>query len=119
MPSSDLLKRYQLEQFASVVESVKDGNLKKLDETLVKNERFFVECGIFLMLEKLKIIAFRNLFKKVACICATNQIPYDAFICALRWLGIGDLDEDELECILANLIVEVNVLLVKYTDKAV
>lgn len=97
MPTVNLLKRYELEQFATVVESVKsvfvilfeitflirryysvtldnifwfymnfrDGNLKKLDETLMENERFFVECGIFLMLEKLKIIAFRNLFKKV------------------------------------------------------
>uniref|UniRef100_A0A915PKL6 PCI domain-containing protein 2 homolog n=1 Tax=Setaria digitata TaxID=48799 RepID=A0A915PKL6_9BILA len=106
MPSIDLLKRYQLQQFATVVESVKDGNLKKLDETLMANERFFVECGIFLMLEKLKIIAFRNLFKKVTRIYGTNQISYDAFMCAIRWLGIEDMDEDELECILANLIVE-------------
>lgn len=27
-------------------------------------------------------------------------------MCAIRWLGIEDMDEDELECILANLIVE-------------
>ncbi|VDO22908.1 unnamed protein product [Brugia timori] len=106
MPSVELLKRYQLQQFGAVVESVKDGNLKKLDETLMENERFFVECGIFLMLEKLKIIAFRNLFKKVTRIYGTNQISYEAFMCAIRWLGIEDMDEDELECILANLIVE-------------
>ncbi|VDN07261.1 unnamed protein product [Thelazia callipaeda] len=106
MPSSDLLKRYQLQQFVAVVDSVKDGNLKKLDETLMENERFFVECGIFLMLEKLKIIAFRNLFKKITRIYGSNQIPYDAFMCAVRWLGIEDMFEDELECILANLIVE-------------
>lgn len=43
----------------------RDGNLKKLDEAFSQHEHFFVDCGIFLMLEKLKIITFRNLFKKV------------------------------------------------------
>ncbi|VDM36404.1 unnamed protein product [Toxocara canis] len=106
MPTTALLKQFQLEQFLVVVESVKDGNLKKLDEAFSLHEHFFVDCGIFLMLEKLKIITFRNLFKKVAKIMAMNQIPLDAFMCALQWLGIDDVDEDELECILANLIAE-------------
>ncbi|MCP9264889.1 PCI domain-containing protein 2 [Dirofilaria immitis] len=64
MPSVELLKRYELQQFATVVESV--------------NTRIY----------------------------GTNQISYEAFMCAIRWLGIVDMDEDELECILANLIVE-------------
>ncbi|VDD91931.1 unnamed protein product [Enterobius vermicularis] len=106
MPSSDLLKKYQLEQFSVVVESVKDGNLKRLDEALQENEHFFVECGIFLMLEKLKIITFRNLFKKVANIVGKIQIPLDAFMIPLRWMGLCDIDDDELECILANLIAQ-------------
>lgn len=64
----NILKFYQSSSSSLPCElcsNLRDGNLKKLDETLMENERFFVECGIFLMLEKLKIIAFRNLFKKV------------------------------------------------------
>lgn len=38
---------------------------------------------------------------------ASNQIPLESFMHALHWLGIDDIDEDELECILANLIAEV------------
>uniref|UniRef100_A0A0N5ANJ2 PCI domain-containing protein 2 homolog n=1 Tax=Syphacia muris TaxID=451379 RepID=A0A0N5ANJ2_9BILA len=106
MPSSDLLKTYQLEQFSVVVESVKDGNLKRLDEALQENEHFFIECGIFLMLEKLKIITFRNLFKKVANIVGKIQIPLDAFMIPLHWMGLKDIDDDELECIMANLIAQ-------------
>lgn len=80
MPTQELLKKYELEQFSDVVSSVKwvdlhdtnyeikffrVGNLKKLDEALEEHRNFFIECGIYLMLEKLKIITYRTLFKKV------------------------------------------------------
>ena len=42
-----------------------EGNLLLLNEALAKHEAFFIRCGIFLILEKLKIITCRNLFKKV------------------------------------------------------
>lgn len=45
--------------------SPSEGNLLLLNEALAKHETFFIRCGIFLILEKLKIITYRNLFKKV------------------------------------------------------
>lgn len=42
-----------------------EGSLLLLNEALAKHETFFIRCGIFLILEKLKIITYRNLFKKV------------------------------------------------------
>lgn len=42
-----------------------EGNLLLLHEALSRHEAFFIRCGIFLILEKLKIITYRNLFKKV------------------------------------------------------
>ena len=53
------LCRYDLLQFSDIVKSVKEGNLLKLNEALEANERFFIKCGIFLILEKLKIITYR------------------------------------------------------------
>lgn len=41
------------------------GNLLKLTEALQTNELFFIKSGVYLILEKLKIITYRNLFKKV------------------------------------------------------
>ena len=51
--------RYDLLEFSQVVQAVKDGNLLMLNEALDKNEKFFIRCGIFLILEKLKIITYR------------------------------------------------------------
>jgi hypothetical protein len=47
------------------VHSFSSGNLLSLNKALEKNEAFFIKCGIYLILEKLKIITYRNLFKKV------------------------------------------------------
>ena len=46
-------------QFEEVVAAVKEGNLLRLNEALEANEKFFIKCGIYLILEKLKIITYR------------------------------------------------------------
>lgn len=46
-------------QFSEVADAVKQGNLLRLNEALEKHEKFFIKCGIFLILEKLKIITYR------------------------------------------------------------
>jgi putative ubiquitin-RnfH superfamily antitoxin RatB of RatAB toxin-antitoxin module len=65
MPSKAVLEKYDLTQFNEVVEAVKQGNILKLNKAIQLHEVFFIKCGIYLLLEKLKIITFRNLFKKV------------------------------------------------------
>ncbi|VDM53321.1 unnamed protein product [Angiostrongylus costaricensis] len=104
MPTAQLLHKYQLDEFHDVVDAVKEGNLAKLDQALEANEHFFIQCGIFLMLEKLRAITFRTLFK--ATIIGGHLIPLKAFYIIIQYLGITDVDEDELECIVANLIAE-------------
>ena len=36
----------------------------------------------------------------------THQIPIDAFFIALKMMKIEDIDQDETQCIIANLIFE-------------
>ncbi|XP_030057380.1 LOW QUALITY PROTEIN: PCI domain-containing protein 2 [Microcaecilia unicolor] len=104
MPTIQLLKKYDLMQFAEVTKSVSEGNLLLLNAALAKHETFFIRCGIFLILEKLKIITYRNLFKKVYLLLRTHQLSLDAFLIALKFMQVEDVDIDEVQCILANLI---------------
>lgn len=106
MPSQRVLKKYDLLQFAEVAQAVSSGNLLSLNNALEKNEAFFIKCGIYLILEKLKIITYRNLFKKVHLILNTHQLPIEAFTAALRMMKVEDIDNDETACIIANLIYE-------------
>ncbi|XP_023570973.1 PCI domain-containing protein 2 isoform X4 [Octodon degus] len=104
MPTVELLRKYHLMQFAEVTKAVSEGNLLLLHEALARHETFFIRCGIFLILEKLKIITYRNLFKKVYLLLRTHQLSLDAFLVALKFMHVEDVDLDEVQCILANLI---------------
>uniref|UniRef100_A0A6I8RNS2 PCI domain-containing protein 2 n=1 Tax=Xenopus tropicalis TaxID=8364 RepID=A0A6I8RNS2_XENTR len=104
MPAIQLLKKYDLMQFAEVTKAVSEGNLLLLTEALSKHETFFIRCGIFLILENLKIISYRNLFKKVYLLLKTHQLSLDAFLVALKFMEVEDIDLAEVQCIIANLI---------------
>jgi hypothetical protein len=56
-----------------------------------------------LLLEKCKMICYRNLFKRVYRIVGKEQIKLEYIAKSFKWLGL-DIDLDEVECILANLI---------------
>lgn len=106
MPKQEVLQKYDLLQFAEVAKGVSTGNLLKLNEALQRNETFFIKCGIYLILEKLKIITYRNLFKKVYLISENHQLPIESFTLILKMMQVDDIDNDETACIIANLIYE-------------
>ena len=88
------------------MEAVKEGNVIALNKSLDDNEAIFIKWGIFLILEKLKILTYRNLFKKVTLLMNTHQISIDSFTTALKMMEVEDIDNDETACILANLIFQ-------------
>lgn len=106
MPKQSLLQKYNLMEFWELVEAVKSGDLKKLEIVMTTHENFFICAGIYLIVEKLKIIAYRNLFKKVWITMGTHLIPIENILTALQMYGIPDIDMDETECLVANLIFE-------------
>ncbi|CAG2175819.1 unnamed protein product, partial [Oppiella nova] len=106
MPSDHLLDKYRLQEFAPVIEAVKAGNVRRLDDALEANAQFFWGNGIYLILEKLKIIAFRNICKKVALIVDTHQIHIQVIVTAMKHLYDENITSEEVHCILANLIFE-------------
>ena len=72
-----------------MVAAVKQGNLLRLNEALEANEKFFIKCGIYLILEKLKIITYRNLFKKVRILIIPHfsEQSVQIFFLCFRWQG--------------------------------
>lgn len=107
MPTRRLLLNYDLEPFEQLVEAVKRGNIEKFDTVMLDYEDFFIENGVYLFLEKLRMTTYRNLFKTVARLLNVTQIQIDAFVAALKYLHDDDVsDTDATQCILANLIYE-------------
>lgn len=106
MPKQSLLEKYNLMEFWELMESVRKGDIRSLEGVMAKHEAFFIDAGIYLIVEKLKLIAYRNLFKKVYLALNTHQIPVLSLLVALQMYGMEDIDMDETECLLANLIYE-------------
>ncbi|KAF4532008.1 hypothetical protein B566_EDAN006553 [Ephemera danica] len=104
MPRRSVLEKYNLLPFWEVAQAVKVGSAAKLGEAMQKHEAFFIRCGVYIILQKLEMITFRNLFKRVYGIMQTHQLPISALLTALRCGGVTDADEDETQCIVANLI---------------
>lgn len=106
MPTKQLLEKYNLLQFWDLVSVVKNGDLRGIDSVMEKHEKFFISAGIYLIVEKLKITAYRNLFRKVFLVENTHQIDIASFQAALQVMGEKDVDTDETQCIVANLIYQ-------------
>lgn len=106
MPLKETMERFKVPQFYELACALKQGNVKAFDEVMQKYEGFFIDTGIYIIVEKLKIIAYRNLFKKVYLILQTHQIDLQSFLSALQFVGEEDINLDETHCIVANLIAE-------------
>lgn len=106
MPRKETMEKFNVPQFHELACALKQGNVRAFDEVMQKYEAFFIDTGIYIIVEKLKIIAYRNLFKKVYLIQQTHQIDLQYFLTALKFVGEDDITMDETHCIVANLIAE-------------
>ncbi|EGG15202.1 proteasome component region PCI domain-containing protein [Cavenderia fasciculata] len=113
-PKKGLLQQYNLHQFIGIVDGMKNGNIKQFNQCLATNQNYFISKGLYLILEKLKIIVYRNLFKKIYLITvsmnansnAKSRVPIQNFVAALKWAENETVDVDEAECIISNLIFD-------------
>lgn len=105
-PSAELLIKHDLTKFAPICEAVKKGNVLKFQEELESNEAYFYELGVYLILERLRMVLYRNLFKRVYLILGTHQIPIEAFLTVLQMQKVEDIDLEETQCIVANLVYQ-------------
>lgn len=116
LPTKTILQQYNLLQFEDLCASIKEGNLYEFDQAIEKNSEFFYYYGIYFTLEKLKVLVYRNIFKKVAKIVQNHQIPLNHFVDAINYyqsnrnrIELADDDKmtmEEVHCLLANLIAD-------------
>uniref|UniRef100_A0A6B2L5L5 PCI domain-containing protein n=1 Tax=Arcella intermedia TaxID=1963864 RepID=A0A6B2L5L5_9EUKA len=105
LPTPALLEKYGIKQFIPLVAAVKSGNLGEFNKALDQEEEFYIKKGIYLLLEKVRMLTYRNLFKKIH---TAQGKPTKIFVkhCVYiinHWMKI-ETDTDEMMCIFANLI---------------
>ncbi|MCJ1394161.1 COP9 signalosome (CSN) subunit [Xylographa bjoerkii] len=128
LPTTHLLAPYPRLQrvFGALGQSVRRGDLAGFDVALANGEDEFVKRRIYLTLERGRDIALRNLLRKVylaggfeepkdgAPPLRRTRVPVAEFGAAIR-LGNKTpdrcLENDEVECLLANMIYKVRTLI--------
>ncbi|KAF1966628.1 hypothetical protein BU23DRAFT_560044 [Bimuria novae-zelandiae CBS 107.79] len=123
IPSAQVLQEFPHLQalFGDLVRSIKKGDLAGFDKAFAEGEPEFVRRRVFLTLERSRDIALRNLLRKVFLAAGyedlkegqtekdrirKTRIPLAHFAAALR-MGSGGgqaVDDEEVECLLANMI---------------
>ncbi|KAK1755098.1 protein CSN12 [Echria macrotheca] len=119
LPSRKLLEPYPRLQklFLPLAKHIKKGELHAFDLDLLENEDEFVRRRIYLTLERGRDIALRNLLRKVFIVggfeepkaegdkpVRRTRIPIAEFAAAISLGSQETIDNDEVECFLANMI---------------
>ena len=105
---------------------IKRGELHKFDLALQEGEDEFVKRRIYLTLERGRDIALRNLLRKVFIArgfeeakegenpVRRSRVPVAEFAAAISLGSQEKIDNDEVECLLANMIYKVSQVYSRY-----
>ncbi|KAK3309641.1 uncharacterized protein B0T15DRAFT_516034 [Chaetomium strumarium] len=118
LPTEKLLEPYPRLQklFLPLCRCIKRGELHKFDLALQEGEDEFVKRRIYLTLERGRDIALRNLLRKVFIArgfeeakegekpVRRSRVPVAEFAAAISLGSQEKIDNDEVECLLANMI---------------
>lgn len=112
LPRASLLQQHELTQYLGIVEAVRTGNVRLLNNALDEHQDHFIRSGTYLLLEKLKAGVYRTLFMRVHLLWKQKypgdmdkpfKLGLQLFQAALAFVGV-EMELDEVECIVANLI---------------
>nr|XP_018896731.1 PREDICTED: PCI domain-containing protein 2 [Bemisia tabaci] len=104
MPTKAVLEKYDLTSLWEVAEAVKCGRLNNLNRAMEKHQSFFIKSGIYLILEKLKLIAYRNLFKRAYLQVKNHVVPMQVLLAAAQIVDNEPVEMDDVHCLVANMI---------------
>lgn len=106
LPKAELLVKYQLACYTDVCNAVRTGDLLLFIDSMRKHEDVFISMGVYLILEKVKLLVYRNLVKKVYHLKENHhQLPLNLFETAFKFCQKDEsISLDETECIMSTLI---------------
>ena len=130
-PSAQIAAVYGLPEYLALSQAIIQGNLVSYHQIMAANSALFIQHGVYLVLEKTKMLLYRNLFKRIYIVNEKNtrinllwleagiNIQLEALQqqamntstsssnhTSLNLLEIENTDLDEIECLLSNLIFQ-------------
>ncbi|CAF4042388.1 unnamed protein product [Rotaria magnacalcarata] len=89
-PKMDILEKYQLYELIDLIEPIRMGSLKLFMDKIKQHEQFLFDTGLFFVIENLKLITIRNLFRMYVYQIdqqQTDKIPLESILLLLLNFG--------------------------------
>ncbi|CAF2749160.1 unnamed protein product [Rotaria sp. Silwood2] len=89
-PKMDILEKYQLNELIDLIEPIRIGSLKLFIDKIKQYEQFLFDSGLFFLIENLKLITIRNLFRMYVYQIdqqQTDKIPLETTLLLLLNFG--------------------------------
>jgi hypothetical protein len=107
-PKPSFFKQYNLPILREICQAISNGNIKAFTDALETHEQMLIDCGIFLVVDKLESVVWRRFLEIVhktqkAFTKRPTVLKLELISIGLERLGV-DIDPVEVECILAKLI---------------
>ncbi|XKL60369.1 hypothetical protein PGB90_001385 [Kerria lacca] len=106
MPTKEILEKYELLPMWHIANAVKQGNVNELVKMMNEYQCLLYKFRIYTIVEKLRIVTYRNMFKKIFLLHRNHLIDMNVLKVGLQVFEDPESDLDETHCILANLIYE-------------
>jgi len=106
LPSDELMERFPAlsELFSPFVNAIRTGDITAFDRALEGRESKLVDLNLMLTVERARELCLRGLFRRVwVASDKASRIPIAMFHCSLRISGM-DVEQEEAECLVANMI---------------
>eukprot|EP00300_Choanocystis_sp_HF-7_P006953 c15002_g1_i1.p1 GENE.c15002_g1_i1~~c15002_g1_i1.p1 ORF type:complete len:416 (+),score=79.72 c15002_g1_i1:31-1248(+) len=103
-PTSEFLQKYNLTIFEPICNALKRGQIDSLDSYLDTHQGLLLRKGLYLLMQRTRMIAFRNLFRRVYRFEGSERMKLASFEAAMRTV-CDDVDTEEVQCIIGNLIL--------------
>ncbi|KAK0206869.1 hypothetical protein DFS33DRAFT_1373036 [Desarmillaria ectypa] len=106
LPSQELMDRFPTlkELYHPFITAIRTGDISSYDRALDHHEKTLLDLNLWITLEKARELCLRGLFRRVWVASQKgSRVPISMFHSSLKISGI-DVDEEEAECLAANMI---------------
>ncbi|OMJ79888.1 hypothetical protein SteCoe_19972 [Stentor coeruleus] len=103
-PTRELLDKYELQEYIRVIDAIKNGQVKDMEKILEINQVKYIRNGVLLVMDLIKLLCYRNFFRRVYKIVKRNILTFEVIKRALIVAGVQDVDDCRVFAIFNGLI---------------
>ena len=106
-PQASLIEQCNLDHFRGLTLAIQSGDVASYNDLMEKNMMVMAKAGTLILMEKCKLLCYRNLAKRVVSVIkqlSEDTTKIDLTVFEAAWGMTEDVSRDEMICTLADLI---------------